>query len=104
MSAYRLSGAAERDLMAIFTTGLDQFGLRQAEDYRTELKRQFTLIADFPKLARLRTEYQPPVRVMSFKAHVVVYEERDDGVFIVRVRHGREDWRSDPRGSETERG
>ena len=43
-------------------------------------------------MARLRLEYDPPMRVFAFKAHVIVYHQEQDGVLIQRVRHGHEDW------------
>ena len=41
----------------------------------------------------------PPVRAFSFKAHVVICEDAPDGVVILSVRHGHEDWQNDPVGS-----
>lgn len=60
-----------------------------------ELERVFALLADQPRMARLRTEFVPPVRIHPHAAHVIVFEETDAGIVILRVRHGREDWLSD---------
>ncbi len=72
------------------------FGVKQAEAYHVDLEATFRFLSDYPRAARLRTEISPPVRVHPFKAHLVVYEVSDDGILILRVRHGREDWVSDP--------
>lgn len=33
------------------------------------------------------------MRIHPFKAHLVIYQVESDGdIFIVRVRHGHEDW------------
>ena len=103
MKRHRTSREADEDLIAIYEQGYDRFGSRQAGRYLDEIEKVFETLADFPGLGRLRTEHQPAVRIFPFNAHVIVYEEDTNGVLIVRVRHGREDWRSDPRGSETER-
>ncbi len=103
MKRHRTSREADEDLIAIYEQGYFRFGPMQAGRYLDELGRVFETLVDFPGLGRLRTEYEPAVRIFPFNAHVVVYEEADGGVLIVRVRHGREDWRSDPRGSEAER-
>lgn len=45
----------------------------------------------YPQAARERIELRPPVRILRYKAHLVIYEVRDQ-VVVLRVRHGREDW------------
>ena len=94
--SYRLSRAADVDLVRIYAEGFVQFGPNQADAYNDRLFAAFDLIASNPAIARERTEYEPPVRIHPVGAHVVIYVETDDGVLIVRVRHGREDWLSDP--------
>ena len=46
----------------------------------------------------------PAIRAFSFKAHVVIYEDAPDGVVILSVRHGHEDWHEDPLGSNEHAG
>lgn len=93
MAVYRLTPAASRDLFAIYVQSDDLFGPRQALAYHNELKDIFRRLADHPQMTRLRLEYDPPVHVFTFKAHVVVYEVEASGdVTILRVRHGHEDW------------
>ncbi len=94
--AYRLSNSAVEDLLAIWEAGFRLFGLAQAEQYHADLAAIFRFLSENPRAARLRTEISPPVRVHPFKAHLVVYDVSDDGILILRVRHGREDWVSDP--------
>ncbi|GJE15155.1 hypothetical protein FOHLNKBM_6233 [Methylobacterium longum] len=54
----------------------------------------FALLASQPRLARLRDEFTPPVRLHPYQAHMIVYVEEGPGVLIVRVLHGRQDWES----------
>lgn len=69
------------------------FGAVQARQYHDELFTIFDLIAASPRIARERLELAPPMRIHPFKAHLVIYRiEADDDVFIVRIRHGHEDW------------
>lgn len=89
--------------MALYEQGHDLFGPRQADRYLDDLDRTFERLAEFPGLGRLRTDYTPPARILPFRAHVIVYDEDDTGIVIIGVRHAREDWRSDPRGSESDR-
>ena len=92
MLSYRLTRAATDDLLTIYLAGLELFGVAQADRYHDGLERMFAFLAETPRAARLREELNPPVRAHPFKAHIIVYDETDDGILILRVRHGREDW------------
>lgn len=92
-AGYRLSRLAEQDLIDVFLSGAERFGLLQAEFYHDLLTGTFEFLATNPRAARLREEINPPVRVHPVQAHLVVYRVDDDGgVFVIRVRHGHEDW------------
>ena len=96
MNGYRLAPQATHDILAAYLEGHDRFGIRQAENYQTELTRLFERLAMFPGSGRLREEVAPPIRVIPFGSHVVVYEESEEGVTILRVRHSLEDWFDNP--------
>ena len=95
---YRLTLAAARDLREITLESARQFGPNQARRYVDQLKWSFDLLAATPGIARKRSELSPPVRVHPCGAHVVVFETEADGILILRVRHGHEDWMGDPLG------
>ncbi|EKE43705.1 hypothetical protein OCGS_2190 [Oceaniovalibus guishaninsula JLT2003] len=95
--AWRLSGKAEEDLIAIWLQGARAFGANQADRYQDSFEMAFALLAEFPELARERTELTPPIWVHPCGVHLIVYLVRPDAdIFVVRVRHSREDWTSDP--------
>jgi toxin ParE1/3/4 len=95
--AFRLANRAVDDLLQIWSDGTKMFGLEQAERYHDGLDATFRFLAENPRAARLRPEIIPPVRAHPFKVHLVVYEvDEQDDILILRVRHGREDWVSDP--------
>ena len=53
----------------------------------------FERLAANPRLARLRMEIDPPVRIHPCGAHIVIYREADAArIEVLRIRHGREDW------------
>lgn len=96
MPSYTLSGAAERDLEHIATYTVETFGVEQALAYCDGLIRSLEFLAENPKSARLRDELKPPVRAHRFQSHLIFYDLLPDGsLFILRVRHGREDWITD---------
>jgi len=92
---YILSAEAEEDIIGIAEYGVRTFGTAHARRYHDELFETLDLIARHPGMARERHEIQPPVRIHPFKAHLIVYMVgEDDVVFVIRVRHGHEDWAS----------
>ncbi len=94
--AYKLSNAAETDIILAYIEGVDDFGIPQAESYHARLERTFELLSENPRMARERLEISPPVRVHPCGSHVIIYVIEGDDVFIIRVRHQREDWLEDP--------
>ena len=55
------------------------------------------LLSENPRIARERLEISPPVRIHPFHSHLIVYMVDDNNdIFIIRIRHGHEDWQSNP--------
>jgi toxin ParE1/3/4 len=95
--SFKLSVEAEEDIIAIAEQGARMFGADQARRYHDELFALFDLIAANPGIARERNEIEPAVRIHPFKAHLIVYRVEDhENIFVVRIRHGHEDWASIP--------
>lgn len=93
---YVLSRKAEEDIMSIYVHGAQQFGFEQAEHYHDLLGKTFQFLVENPEAARERTEITPPVRIHPVEVHLVIYTIDEHGtIFILRVRHGREDWQHD---------
>lgn len=99
----RYSNAAKRDLIAIYLDGEAKFGSRQAAAYTTGLGATVRMISNYPLSSRLRTELDLPVRVRTYKAHVIIYVIEEGGVLVLRFRHGHEDWQSDPLGGDLDK-
>jgi toxin ParE1/3/4 len=89
---YRTTRRADQDIIDVYAHGAAEFGIDHAERYHRGLVTTFALLADNPRMARERAEFHPPVRLHPYQAHVIVYVERGDGILIVRVLHGRQDW------------
>lgn len=93
MRRFTLSRKAEEDIIAIFMHGLSQFGIQQAERYHDLLEKTFQFLTENPEAARERMEIMPPVRIHPIESHVVIYTiDKNGDIFVVRVRHGHEDW------------
>ncbi|WP_415918950.1 type II toxin-antitoxin system RelE/ParE family toxin [Tateyamaria sp. SN6-1] len=87
-----LRPAAEADLIAIWTYTVETWSVGQAEAYLRDLDQMFAMLSDFPEMARLRTEFTPPVRLHAFRKHVIIYLEDETHVDVIRVVHGRANW------------
>jgi toxin ParE1/3/4 len=93
LARYRLTRKAADDVRYIYREGKRLFGEQQADAYHSHLHGVFALLAENPKLARLRQGIEPPVRIHPTGSHLVVYVDRGDAeILIVRVRHFRENW------------
>lgn len=90
---FRLTQAAEDDIIGIAEQGVRLFGPIQARRYHDELFALFGVLSAYPRLVRERLELSPPMRIYPFKAHLVVYRiEAGGDVLIVRIRHAHENW------------
>lgn len=90
-SEYRLTPAAEADLSDIWRFTADRWSEDQADRYLDALVSVFETIADFPTIARERTEFTPPIHIHPSGAHLVLYLEGQGGVTVLRVLHNRQD-------------
>lgn len=91
-----LSDEADEDLRQIYLYGFERYGMDATDRYADRLNRALSLIADHPRIGRARHELGGAVRAYPVLVHVIVYEVTpDDDVFVLRIRHGREDWAGD---------
>lgn len=97
MTAWHLTKKADEDLIDAWLEGAELFGIDQADRYGDGFAAAFDLLAAFPEMARERHELRQPLRAHPFGSHLILYLIRPDGdVLIVRIRHRREDWTTDP--------
>jgi toxin ParE1/3/4 len=90
---YVLSRKAEDDLVDIFLEGIQKFGILQANEYHSKLEACFEFLAENPLAASERKELRPIVRMHPVGVHLIIYRlESPERIFIIRVRHTREDW------------
>jgi len=96
---FRLTRKAEEDIYHVYEEGLRLFGFAQAEKYLDQIEAHFELLADRPRIGPERFELKPPVRIYPTGSHILIYQiEDNDDVLIIRIRHQKEDWISDPIG------
>jgi len=85
--SYRLSNAAQGDLVHIYAEGARRFGLDQADKYHDALEAAFGRLSEFPHMARLREEITPPVHAYPHQSHLILYViEANGDILILRIR------------------
>ena len=92
MASYKLTPLVISDLEAIWRYTEEEWGITQAEFYLDQMDDAFGLLAEQPKLSRIRNEFRPPVRIYHHAHHLIVYDThldgiRPDGIIIIRVLH-----------------
>ena len=89
----RLARRASRDLEAIHLAGIERFGSDQANRYLDGIWDKLSFLTENPLIAREREEIDPPIRAHPHGSHLLVYVTDGDELLVLRVAHGREDWR-----------
>ena len=94
---YKLTQAADIDLILIYGEGVELFDIAQADRYHASLENTFIFLGEHPKAARERVEITPPVRCHPHHSHIIVYLIDEDGdALILRIRHAQEEWDRKP--------
>jgi toxin ParE1/3/4 len=88
--SYRLSSWAEQDLDEVWLYGAEDASPTTADRLIDDIVDRFDLLAEQPRMGRLRPEFGAGVRSISVENHVIYYQH-DGDVVIARVLHGRRD-------------
>ena len=86
MASYRLSALADAKMVEIYRYSIRNFGLAQARGYAQSLHATFAVLAQRPNLGRQWRAW----RRHEHAEHVIFYEVVEDGIYIVRIFHHRE--------------
>jgi toxin ParE1/3/4 len=87
-----ISAAARRDLSAIQIYTVQEYGHNHARHYIDSLIDQFSLIAQFPKIAAAKKVGRRTIYIYTFEAHNVVYMIKKQNVLIVRILSRHQNW------------
>jgi toxin ParE1/3/4 len=89
---FYLKPAARADLVGIWSYGAETWGMAQADSYARGLNRTFGTLAEMPRMGRAYTRATPPVRIHPVRQHLVIYTEDAEGITILRILGGAQDW------------
>ena len=86
---------AEQDLRQIFLEGQNRFGEPAAGQYIVDILGKYDIISAMPFMAPERTEVRPPVRILPFKGHIIIYRLHADAIQIIRIASRFENWQGE---------
>ena len=87
---YRLSALAEQDLQEMWSYVAEDASPDTADRLIDAIIERSELLAEKPRMGRLRPEFGPGVRSFTVESYVIYY--RDEGELLVaRILHGRRD-------------
>lgn len=86
MRKFELSKRAETDLYNIWIYTEEKWSTKQAQKYIRELESEIKNLSRQPNLGR-RIDDFPSVQKISYGSHSIIYEQRKDYIFIVRILH-----------------
>jgi toxin ParE1/3/4 len=89
----RFSNEAIRDLEEIEVYGVLNFGVTVAQNYLLRLKQTIDHLQHFPELARPHPDLIANARVLPVASHIIVYRNSDINIDILRILHGRQNWK-----------
>ena len=87
---YRLSALAEQDLEEVWSYAAEDASVTMADRLLDAVFERFELLAEQPRVGRLRPEFGEGVRSFTVENYVI-YSRHDEVVLIARVLHGRRD-------------
>ncbi|WP_068498276.1 type II toxin-antitoxin system RelE/ParE family toxin [Magnetospirillum moscoviense] len=85
-----LADSANADIDEILSTVIPE-NEEAAWQWYTTLHAKFSMLADTPRLGRVREDLLPSVYVFPFVRYLIFYEIRPDCIRIVHVVHGARD-------------
>ncbi|MCK5662612.1 MAG: type II toxin-antitoxin system RelE/ParE family toxin [Thiotrichaceae bacterium] len=84
MAIYKVSPAAEQDLIDIYSRGLNKWGEKQADEYQIRLISAFHTMVNNPDLGR-KVTIRPQLQQYSVVPYVVFYRKFSYGIRIARI-------------------
>ena len=81
-------------MVTIWDYTFQVYGQDQAERYTDKIEQTCAMLCDLPLIAPELPDIVPPVRIKTAGEHIVVYQIRDDVLFVVRILHARSNWQN----------
>ena len=90
MAKIKFSETSRNDIESIWQY-IAENNPQAANNFLLQLKDKFELLANTPKIGRLRQDVMLELRSFPYKKYVIFYFPTDEGIEIFRVVHGSRD-------------
>ncbi len=91
MRRYRLRRKAQRDLAEIWLQTADRWGVDQAEDYVSMIRRRIESLLEYPERGPIYRTAFAEFRKMACGHHRIFYLVTDEMIDVVHIVHERRD-------------
>ena len=91
-NSYITSELAEDDLLDIFQTSIEGWGISKARQYAQDIEDTFNRLSKYPDLGQSRDKIFPGAFSFPVGSHVIFYRKSGDHIEIARVLHKRMDF------------
>jgi toxin ParE1/3/4 len=92
LTTYRLTPAAQNDLVDIWLYTAQQWSAKQADRYPDILEDTLERLLIMPEMARERPEFDPPVRIHPSADHLIISQIEHGHLSIWRILGASRDW------------
>jgi len=82
-----LTNLAKEDLIGIWLYGEMNWGAVSADQYLDSLDEFLQTLINSPARFALRRDFKPPVKIATFKSHLVIFLESNRHIQVIRVLH-----------------
>jgi len=89
---FRLSAHSKRDLEAIFTYTVQNFGLDQASFYVSSFDESFVALTINPLKGKIQDDLKRGLLSIRHKEHLIFYRIKPKTIWIVRILHSSRDF------------
>lgn len=91
MPKYKLSPLAEEDLLHIFESTIESWGILQAREYALLIESALEKLTEYPEIGIQRDELYKNTRSFLAEKHIIYFRSKNDVIEIARILHQKMD-------------
>ena len=85
---------ASADIANIYAYSTQKFGVDVAREYHAGLQSAIMRLSSYPEIGTIYPGLRPPVRFLTYRRHLILYDYDGATVWVVRIVHHARDVRN----------